>query len=1084
MERIAASEKLPSGTVTFLLTDIEGSSLAWERDASAMAVAVARHYELLDGAISSHGGQRPIEQGEGDSVVAAFTKATDAVSAALDAQRALVGLGVRVRMAVHTGETELRDEGNYFGPTIIRCARLRAIGHGGQVLVSDATRLMVGDHVPAGAYLRDLGVHRLKDLAVAERVWQLCHGDLDADFPCLRSLDAFGHNLPTRLTPLIGREADTAAVIAAMGGSRLVTLVGTGGVGKTRLVLQVAAESIERFDGGVWWAELASISDPASVPGAVLGAIGVPAQPGRRPVQLLADQIGDRSTLFVLDNCEHVIAASASFVEELLTALPSVAVLATSREPLSVPGETVWRVPSLGVPDPSLPQTSESIGRSDATRLFVDRARRARSGLRLTDEAADAVARICHRLDGIPLSIELAAARCRNLAIEQIARELDDRFRLLTGGARTVLERQQTLKASIDWSHDLLDPSERAALRRLGVFSGPFTIPACEAVVGAFGDVDRYAVLDLIDQLADKSLVAWDGVDPTGESRYRLLETIRYYALDRLANADELSAARDAHAEYWAGWADEHNLHVDCTLTIHDAIPPNLANLSAAARWACVSRPDLLQALVLCIGPFAQVDDDEGGADGLFDSALAALDGRDAIAWAHVAMAATFAQTFTWVVGPDDHLRERAEMLASDHDLRLVGATLAFLTAASNSSDPEGFAVASTLFDEAGSPSWGSLARAFSIRYYAAAGQIPAAEKLLQTPTRTTSDLARAAIIGSVAQVALVRGQLDGVACHARDELEELTPPNSSRLFMFTNMAYESVARVAFFSCERDVLHWAVQALERGAKSRITRRIAAVAAAHLSVLDGAAGGAEPGNRIESTLRAQLQGSVTGGGLLQRETPYLAVAAAESDWIAAERTNIERFAASGDPRVHCFMSLTAAVLASSRGDDPSAERHWHDLLALASEHGFGLLWIDALEGLAISAARAGSQDEAARLAGAAESARGERAYRYRYPHVAEMPVASDEGRALSLEEATTYARRARGERCRPVSGWAALTPTEVEVTRAVADGLTNKQAAERLFMSVPTVKTHLRHIFAKLRIDNRSQLVTVVANHDR
>jgi DNA-binding CsgD family transcriptional regulator len=376
------------------------------------------------------------------------------------------------------------------------------------------------------------------------------------------------------------------------------------------------------------------------------------------------------------------------------------------------------------------------------------------------------------------------------------------------------------------------------------------------------------------------------------------------------------------------------------------------------------------------------------------------------------------------------------------------------------------------------------LARAFSIRYYAAAGQIAAAEKLLQTPTRTTSDLARAAIIGSVAQVAVVRGQLDGVACHARVELEELTPPNSSRLFIFTNMAYESVARVAFLSCERDVLHWAVQALERGAKSRVTRRIAAVAAAHLSVLDAAAGGAAPGNRIESTLRARLQGSVTGGGLLQRETPYLAVAAADSDWIAAERASIERFAASGDPRVHCFMSLCDAVLASSEGDDPSGERHWHDLLALASEYGFGLLWIDALEGLAICAARAGSHDEAARLAGAAESARGERAYRYRYPHVAEMPVGSDEGRALSLEEATKYARRARGERSRPVSGWAALTPTEVEVTRAVADGLTNKQAAERLFMSVPTVKTHLRHIFAKLRIDNRSKLVTVVANHDR
>ena len=1048
-----------------------------------MAAVVSRHYEVLDATISSHAGYRPVEQGEGDSVVAAFNKATDALSAALDAQRALADVGVRVRMAIHTGETELRDAGNYFGPTIIRCARLRAICHGAQVLVSDTTRLIVGEHLPQDANLRDLGTHRLKDLGAAERVWQLCHPDLQMEFPPLRSLNAFGHNLPTRLTTLIGREADVATVIGAMSDSRLVTLIGTGGVGKTRLALQVAAEAIDRFDGGVWWVELATVSDPASVPGAVLAALGVPAQPGRRPVELLADQLGIRATLFVLDNCEHVIGATALFVDELLSTLPSVAVLATSREPLSVPGETVWRVPSLNVPDPSLSQTPESIEGWEATRLFVDRARRARSDFALTSDAADAVARCCSRLDGIPLSIELAAARCRNLAVEQIARELDDRFRLLTGGARTGLERQQTLKASIDWSHDLLDVSERALLRRMGVFSGPFTIPAAEAVVGAFGDVDPYLVLDRIGQLADKSLLAWDGADPSGESRFRLLETIRYYALDRLADANELSAARDAHAQYWAGWADAHNLHVDCSLTIHDAIPPNLANLFAATRWACVARPELLQRLMLCIGPFVQIDDQDG-ADGLFDVALAALEGRDEIAWANVAMAAAFARTSTWVVAPDDQMRERAEVLATEHDLALVRATLAFITAASHSSDPEGFARASELFDDAGSPSWSSFAGAASIRYFASTGQIAAAETLLQTRARSNSDLARAAIVGGVAQLAVVRGQLDGVASRARVELEELTPPNSSRLFIFTNMAYESVARAAFFARDRDVLQWAAESLQRGAKSRITRRIAAVAAAHLSVLDGAVCSPVHGDGIQSALRAQLEASTTGGGLLQRETPYLAVAAGDADWIGAERANIEGFLATGDPRVQCFTYLCDAVLASYSGDDSTAERHWHDLLGLASQHGFGLLWIDALEGLAICAARAGSPVESVRLARAAASARSTRAYHYRYPHVAEISTESEEVQALSLEEATAYARRARGERSRPASGWRALTPTEVEVARAVAEGLTNKQAAERLFVSLPTVKTHLRHIFTKLGIDNRSQLVSVVANHDR
>ena len=314
-------------------------------------------------------------------------------------------------------------------------------------------------------------------------MWQLRDGDRDVNFGPLRPLGVFGHNLPTRLTSLIGREADTAAVLAALGDSRLVTLIGTGGVGKSRLALQVAAESVDQFDGGVWWVELATVSDPSSLPGAVLDAIGLPAQPGRRPVRLVADHVGDRPMLLVLDNCEHVIAASASFVDEVLSTLPAVMVLATSREPLSVPGETVWRVPSLAVPDPLVPQTVDSIRMADAARLFVDRARRAQPDLVLTDEAAGAIARICSRLDGIPLSIELAAARCRNLALEQIARELDDRFRLLTGGARTVVERQQTLKASLDWSHGLLDAAERAALRRLGVFSGPFTVGAAEAVV-------------------------------------------------------------------------------------------------------------------------------------------------------------------------------------------------------------------------------------------------------------------------------------------------------------------------------------------------------------------------------------------------------------------------------------------------------------------------------------------------------------------------------------------------------------------------------------------------------------------------
>ena len=1062
----ASSGPLPTGTVTFLLTDVEGSAAAWERAPEATAAAVAEHYRLLDQAIAAHSGQRPVEQGEGDSVVAVFTRATDAVAAAVEAQRSMAGVGLGVRMAVHTGEIELRDEGNYFGPTVIRCARLRAIGHGGQVLVSDATRLLIGGQLPAGSWLVDLGSHRLKDLGRAEHVWQLCSPDLRGDFPPLRSLDAFGHNLPTRLTRLVGRESDTVAVTTALGDSRLVTLVGTGGVGKTRLALQVAAELVDRFDGGVWWVELAPLSDPSSMAGAVLSAMGVPVQPGVRPVTSLSDQLGGRQALFVLDNCEHLIGACAGFADELLTALPAVVVIATSREPLGVPGETVWRVPSLELPAAAGPHTAESIEMSDSAQLFIERARRARPGLTLTDEIANAVAQICRRLDGIPLSIELAAARCRNLSVEQIARELDDRFRLLTGGARTVLARQQTLKASIDWSHDLLDTAERAALRRLGVFAEAFTMDAAEAVVGGFGDVDPYEVFDLVDRLADKSLIAVDEVDQDGESRYRLLETIRHYALDRLADAGELTAARDAHSLFWTTWCKSRNVFSDCGLAVLADVRNNLANLSAAARWACISRPAQLQPLMLAIGLFLQVEDDEHG-DGLFESALAALDGHDDVAWAHVAMATTFARAMTWVARPDTELRARAAAIATRHNLPLIHAALLLVAAARTSSDPDGLAAAGEQFAIAGSASWSAFATALAARSRAASGQLDDADELLSVGLARTStaDYSKPSLVGARVQIALVRGMLTDVARSAQDGLDEY-PPGSSKLSTFICLAHENLARVAFFAGERDVLSWTVARLERAAKGPTTRRMHTVAAAHLRLLDGP----------DATVGERVIRSATGGGLLQREAPYLSIAAADRAWIAADRAAIAEYAANGDLRVQCFVHLADGVLAR----DHDAEAHWHDLLSIASERGFGLLWIDALEGLALCAARSGAAEESARLAGAAATARVERSYRFRYPHLAELPEGSKEGRSLSLQEATAYIRRARGERGRPTTGWAALTPAELEVTTAVADGLTNQQTAERLFMSVPTVKTHLRHIFYKLAIGNRSQLAALVA----
>ncbi|HTN79328.1 MAG TPA: AAA family ATPase, partial [Acidimicrobiales bacterium] len=581
---------LPTGTVTFLLTDVEGSTRRWEDAPAAMAAAVPRHYEILDEAVARHGGVRPVEQGEGDSVVAAFARASDAVAAAIDAQRTLLaeewpdGGELHVRMAIHTGEAQLRDEGNYFGHTVIRCARLRAIGYGDQILVSDATAGLVVDRLPQDVSLSDLGTHRLKDLGRPERVWQVVHPDLPATHPGLRSLDAQPHNLPVQLTPLVGREDDVAALAALVRAERLVTLTGSGGVGKTRLALEVAADLLEHFPGGVWFVELAGVANEGSVAPAVLSALGAHQVAGLHPLEQLAATLPDQPMLLVLDNCEHLVGPCAELADALLARHATVRVLATSREPLGVSGEVTWRVRSLSCPSPEVVVALRALSQYEAVRLFIDRARRARPTFVVSDANAPAIAQICHRLDGIPLALELAAARCRQMSPERIALELDDRFRLLAGGARTLLPRQQTLAASVEWSHDRLDENEQVVFRRLGVLAGSFPMEAAEAVASALGDVDPVTVFDVVSRLIDKNLVLADE-RPDGEQHYRLLETLRAYALNRALIAGELEAIRDAHAAFWLDWLEsqQSTLHTDAVIerveVFHDC-------LAAALEWS------------------------------------------------------------------------------------------------------------------------------------------------------------------------------------------------------------------------------------------------------------------------------------------------------------------------------------------------------------------------------------------------------------------------------------------------------------------------------------------------------------------
>jgi predicted ATPase/class 3 adenylate cyclase len=579
---------LPAGTVTFLLTDVEGSTRLWHDRADDMPAAIARHYELLDAAIIARGGVRPVEQGEGDSVVGAFARATDALAAAAEAQLALTAElpWLPVRMAIHTGDAQLRDEGNYVGRTIIRCARLRACGHGGQILVSETTAALAGDSAPDGVTFLDLGSARLRDLSRAERVWQLAHRDLPSSFPALRSLDAAPHNLPTPLTSFIGRDREQAAIAALLHEHRLVTLAGSGGAGKTRLAQHSAADAVGHHPGGTWWVELAPATSGDQVAERVAASVGFSLAAGIDPLAQLTRFIGGQGeVLVVLDNAEHVIDDVARVAEAIVAGCPAARVLVTSREPIGVPGEVVWRVPSLSIPSPSEQPSIERLETFDAVRLFLERARHARPNLVVDDSVAPAVASICARLDGIPLALELAAARARSLPLDKLASGLDDSFRLLTGGARTVMARQQTLLASIAWSVDLLDETERTVLRRLAVFVAPFTLDAAEAVAADGDLVSGYDVLDTLGRLVDKSLVQFD--DESG--RYGLLETVRQYTLDRLRDAGEVEATRDRHSSWFATWCEqvgEGKHGID-----RRALYPDVPDVFAAGRWARERKP-------------------------------------------------------------------------------------------------------------------------------------------------------------------------------------------------------------------------------------------------------------------------------------------------------------------------------------------------------------------------------------------------------------------------------------------------------------------------------------------------------------
>jgi predicted ATPase/class 3 adenylate cyclase/DNA-binding CsgD family transcriptional regulator len=1081
---------LPTGTVTLLLADVEGSTRLWETQPEEMAAAVARLDLVLCDVIARHDGIRPVEQGEGDSFVVAFARASDAVACALELQLAPLA-PIRLRIGVHTGEILLRDDANYFGPTINRTARLRDLGHGGQTVLSGATEPLVVDRLPDGVWLTDLGTHPLRDLPRPERVVQLCHPDLMIEFPPLRTATTVAsQHLPIQLTSFVGRDGQIAEVRQLLADNRLVTLTGAGGVGKTRLAIQVAAGIIGESADGVWYVDLAPIADPELVPVTVTRALGLPDQLGRSTMDSLLRFVRDRQLLMVLDNCEHLLDACAELIVAVLSGAAGLTVLATSREAIGVAGEVSWRVPSLSLTD-------------QAIDLFTDRARHARPDFTLTDDTAAVVGEICARLDGVPLAIELAAARVRALSLAEILDSLHDRFRLLTGGARNAVRRQQTLRASVDWSHALLTAPERVLFRRLAVFLGGFDLVAAQAVAGG-GDIERFQVLDQLALLVDKSLVVAD--ESGARTRYRLLETVRQYALEKLGESGEADAVRTRHRDHYTALAAvlDAPAGADYEQRIEQA-NTEIDNLRAAFSWSR-ENSDIELALTLAssLQPLWQARGRLREGLNWFDVALADLDAQHADvapavrarALADRALLATWAGAFS--VDEAQQALVIARELADPDLLARALTACGYIAAITTNTDPE---IARGFFAEALSAARasGDRWRLSQILASQAAGALLMGEPIATrsaaeegrdladaigdrfTSRRCRMSLGLALILQGELAVAVARFR--EVAAEAESAHDEILRADSLG-FLAAALAFQGITGAA-----RDAAEAAVEAAVEMGGLKAGGGYFALAVAALAAGDATAA------REATTAGPYLSALPQVAG---RRAIGVEVALAGGDPLAARRCADDVIATATGAWL-AWALTTRARTAIAQGEPDQADRDAHDALAIATDLEAYQLVPDLLDCLGTLAVDGGSHREAARLFGAAHAIRRRmEAVRYKvwdagYEVQAaavrdalgdeDFEAAWTEGVALSTEEAIAYTQRGRGRRKRPTSGWASLTPTEVDVVRLVTAGLPNKDIATRLFISPRTVQTHLTHVYTKLGLTSRVQLVQEAARHN-
>jgi predicted ATPase/DNA-binding CsgD family transcriptional regulator len=1033
----------------------------------------------------------------GDGHAAVFARASDAAACALAVQRALAADAAPARIAVHTSHAV---HAVHALQGLDRCAALACVAWAGQVLLSQASAGLVADDLPAGADLADLGWHRLADLGPAERVWQLRHPDLPGAFPPLRSLGAYRHNLPVELTSFVPREAELAELTALIAEARLVTLTGSGGCGKTRLALHAAAGRAGAHADGVWLAELASLRDPAQVAASVADVLQLRQRgPDSGPAELAA-AIGTSEMLLVLDNCEHLIRSCAEVADSLLRACPQLRILATSREPLSVPGEVTWQVPSLPFPaGPSL-VPPEDLVRFEAVRLFAERARLARPRFALTQENAAAVAEICARLDGIPLAIELAAARARVFSAAQVAAGLQDRFRLLTGGARTAVPRQQTLEASVAWSYDLLAEPERIVLRQLSVCSGRFTLEAAGAVAADVGQPEE--VVPLVSQLADKSLiVAAEG--GTGD-RFRMLETIRDYAAARLLEAGEAAGAQARHFGFFARVVDRRPAEDEDSYC--ERLRADYDNIRAALGWASRQEdPELLLGLATRLVVFWSASTHlaeavqwlrtatERGQDadpGLRARALGALTQIASL---------TLDLPLAFAAGT-----EGLAVLRQLGDKEGIVMTLTSLgSSATQMGQPEAFrpyldeaiALAEEIGDER------ALAYALAMRGRAA-NTFPADRPAGREALRRSIEVARRCGARHVEGIALgnlgVLSSLDGRPRDAIPLLTEAMPLlREAGDVYFLSLSLIGLVQSLSLCGDYDAALVPCRELDS-----ISGQLGAAQLYFAPCARGFAGYMR-GDWPEAirSFREQLTffAPIPMGGMWVGHLAWAEFLAGQAE---TARHRLDEFIASADPaRISLALPWAVlAVIARASGKHELAAELAQQAVAASAADPFGQSTV--LECVAVVAAVQADQGDhelAVRLAATVASSADSAGIR-QPPAVRELidPVlrasrealgpdrfrsAWSQGQDMTLMEAVGYVTRGRGRRSRPPLGWQSLTPTELTVTAAVAEGLSNPQIAARMFISRRTVTTHLTSIFRKLGISARAELAALAVRHE-